>query len=116
MHIDGHKIPVTNLLTATAFYRDKLEFTIDFAEEQYNWVSIHRNWAELGLYVPEKGSGSRLPGGLIDFSFAIKDFNKYYETLKSREVKISDILIANNGVEVFEVLDPDNNKLVFRKG
>lgn len=71
-----HKIPVTNLLTTTDFYRDKLEFFIDFAEDQYNSVSIHRNWAELGLYVPEKGSGSSMAGGSIDFSFVVKDFNE----------------------------------------
>lgn len=116
MRIDGHKIPVSDLSKATAFYRDKLRFTIDFEAEEYGWASISRDEAEVGLYIPGKGGGTRPPGGSIDFSFVITDFETYYQTLIDNGVKVSDLIETNDGMNVFEVSDQDGNEITFRKG
>lgn len=116
MRIDGYKIPVKDISKATSYYRDKLGFTIDFVVEEYGWASINRDGAKLGLYVAGKGGGNRAPGGSIDFSFVITDFEKYHEELKTKGVKISDIQDTDDGMKVFDVFDPDGNEIVIRKG
>ena len=115
MRIDGHRIPVNNISKATTFYRDKLQFTVDFEAEEYGWASISKDGAEVGLYVPGKGGGTRTPGGSIDFSFVATDFDDYHATLTNNNVKVSEIIATNDGMQVFDVVDPDGNEIVFRK-
>ena len=116
MRIDGHRIPVSDISNATAFYRDKLGFTVDFEAEEFGWASLSRHGAGVGLYVPGKGGGTRNPGGSIDFSFVITDFDDYHATLENNEVNVGEIVATNDGIHVFDVVDPDGNEIVFKKG
>ncbi|MEM9450079.1 MAG: VOC family protein [Cyanobacteria bacterium P01_E01_bin.6] len=115
MYINGHRIPVRNISIATDFYHRQLGFTIVFQAEEYGWASIQRNGAEIGLYVPGKGGGTRSPGGSIDFSFVIADFDNYHAMLVKSGANVGEIIETNDGMKVFDITDPDGNEIVFRK-
>ena len=116
MQIDGHKIPVSDISRATAFYRDKLGFTVEFEAEEYGWASISRNGAQLGLYVPGMGGGTRAPGGSIDFTFVVADLVGYREAIRSSGAEVGEIQDTDDGMKVLDIVDPDGNELVVRQG
>ena len=116
MRIDGFRIPVTDFAAAVEFYRDGLGFTVEFESEEYGWASITRNGAALGLYVPGKGGGNREPGGTVDFAFVVDNFGEYHEALLHNGLAVSGIQTTDDGMSVFDVIDPDGNEIVVRKG
>jgi catechol 2,3-dioxygenase-like lactoylglutathione lyase family enzyme len=116
MRIDGFRIPVSDFAAAVAFYRDGLGFHVVFESEEYGWASLHRNGAEVGLYVPGKGGGNRAPGGTVDFVFVVESFEAYHETLLERGIAVTGIQTTDDGTSVFDVADPDGNEIVVRKG
>lgn len=115
MQLTGHKIPVHDITIATKFYRDQLGFIILFEAEEYGWASIEKDGINLGLYVTGKGGGTRQPGGSIDFSFALTELDSYHATLKTNGVTVSDIITTNDGLQLFELVDPSGNELTFRQ-
>jgi hypothetical protein len=48
MKAGGFRIPVNDIGTAVAFYRDELHFNLDFEAPEYGWASISKDDLALG--------------------------------------------------------------------
>ena len=114
MNVVGYKIPVTDIAVATDFYQ-KLGFEIVFESEEYGWASIKHGDFGMGLYVPGKGGGTRQPGGSIDFSLCIDNFEEFYVSLETAGLAISPIAESADGITLFDINDPDGNEITIRK-
>ncbi len=115
MQITGFKIPISDIQRSANFYKEHLGFSIAFQSEEYGWVSIEKGSVDIGLYVPGKGGGNRALGGSVDFSLSIADFEQTHSVLREKGVEVSEIKDTDDGMQVFSITDPDQNKLIICK-
>jgi uncharacterized glyoxalase superfamily protein PhnB len=103
---------VRDMLTALAYYRDKLGFAITFTWEdppRYVCLCLDDAAIHLNAYVP--------PAGPSHVSIFCKGIDALYAELIARGVDIAEPIDDRPyGMRDFAVTDPDRHRLVFGQG
>jgi catechol 2,3-dioxygenase-like lactoylglutathione lyase family enzyme len=108
------KIPVSNIMKATAFYRDVLGMDEQFAVEEYGWAQLLAGALPVALYKPGMGGGDGTPGATVGFHLALSgsDFDKLAKGLGVAGALVDDqVYTGDDGTTFLEARDPDANKL-----
>jgi catechol 2,3-dioxygenase-like lactoylglutathione lyase family enzyme len=97
---------VSDMERATRFYRDSIGLEIDFESE--GWTTFRTGACTLALHLVEQ----RDPGiGEPDPTFNVADAAAERERLAAVGVAVTAIREPVAGVQVFDVRDPDGNRV-----
>ena len=97
---------VRDMNRAVGFYRDTLGLKIDFESE--TWTTFRTGACTLALHLVER----RKPGiGEPDPTFIVADAGAERERLAAAGVAVTEIRQPVAGVQVFDVRDPDENRI-----
>ena len=110
-HVQLVKIPVADLATASAFYRDTLGLEEQFAVEEFGWAQYGTGGAPLCLYVAGKGGGAGTPGGETGVHLGVTDVAAVHAAIVARGGAPESIEEGADGSRFFEISDPDGNLL-----
>ena len=108
------KIPVSNINTSLRFYEENLDIKNIFFVETYGWAQFDLDGIPFALYEINKGGGTRLLGGSVDFHLALEEEAFNQQSQKWLDAGILDenkIHQGNDGFQFVELIDPDQNKL-----
>lgn len=108
------KIPVRDVGSAAAFYREALGFEEAFVAEEYGWAQLAAGDLPLALYEPGKGGGNGAIGGSTGFhlELPVAEFDRLAQDLLARGALEEDrIHQGADGTTFVEVRDPDGNLL-----
>ena len=104
------KIPVTDFLEATHYYREVIGLEEEFAVPAYGWAQYKTDNLPLCLYEVGKGGGEGTPGHEVGFHLAVANIETFYADMKSRGGQFaSDIVSSADGGMFFVLKDPDGN-------
>lgn len=94
-----------------AFYLENIGLSLDY--ERPNYISfIFPDGIKLGIKL--HAEDREIPGSQTVF-IEVENVDKVYNELKRKNVAFSKELVAEVWATEFAVLDPDGNKLTFRK-
>jgi catechol 2,3-dioxygenase-like lactoylglutathione lyase family enzyme len=97
---------VRDMERATAFYRDLLRLELDY--ESDHWTTFRTGACTLALHLAER----REPGsGEPDPTFLVADAAAERERLAAAGVEVSEIREPVAGMRVFDLRDPDGNRI-----
>ena len=111
MNLDSAVFYSNNIEKVVQFYRDTLDFTVEYQQGDAYVSFIFPNNARLGI--KKKVEERELPGAQTVFISLERDIEILYETLKKKDVHIYKELVAQEWGKNFSILDPDNNKVQF---
>jgi lactoylglutathione lyase len=97
---------VSDMERAIRFYRDTIGLELDLESE--SWTTFRTGACTLALHLVEE----RRPGvGEPDPTFVVTDAAAERERLAAAEVMVTEIREPVPGVRVFDVRDPDGNRI-----
>jgi catechol 2,3-dioxygenase-like lactoylglutathione lyase family enzyme len=113
MKIVNHRIPISKYQESKDFYK-RIGFEVVFESEEYGWISLRHGELQIGLYVSGKGGGHRLMGGNVDYAFLTEDLERMHNQFEKDQIETSEIIKSNDGISLFDVIDPNGNILTFQ--
>lgn len=98
-------LPVSDMDTAVAFYRDKLGFDVE--EHDGSWSQVSAGKERIGLNGTESPSGE---GGAV-IAFSVDDLDSTVEELKGKGVDFAGGVSEHPWGRIAPFKDPDGNDL-----
>ena len=107
------EIPVSDVVAATAYYRDKLSFSVDWLEADIALAGISRDQCRLFLAGPafrkENGNGSPVLIWLnLNSKGEVDDLHRAWRSTKA--ILLSEPESKPYGLHEFTAADPDGNR------
>jgi catechol 2,3-dioxygenase-like lactoylglutathione lyase family enzyme len=99
---------VRNLEAARAFYRDTLEFTETFVDENERWASLDRGATEIAL--GETGEDGGDPEGQVA-TIDVADVKAERERLAAAGVEVGVVLELHGTMRLLDIFDLDGNRI-----
>lgn len=110
------KVPVSDLVLATRFYRDVLGLEEEFVVEAYGWAQYRTGNLPLCLYVPGKGGGDGTPGQEVGVHLQVNDLAELRDQVIARGGDADEIVESDDGGAFMLLRDPDSNQIKIVQG
>lgn len=111
MNLDSAVFYTNDIERAVQFYRDTLDFIIEYQQGDKYISFIFPNGARLGI--KKKAEERELPGAQTVFISVEQGIKNLYESLKQKNLPIYKELVVQGWGKNFSILDPDKNKIQF---
>jgi catechol 2,3-dioxygenase-like lactoylglutathione lyase family enzyme len=98
---------VSDLEAARAFYRDALDFTETFFNEDERWATLDRGTTEIGIGETVEGAGEEGQVATID----VTDVKAERERLDQAGANVGTVLELHGAMRLLDVFDPDGNRI-----
>ena len=99
---------VSNLEAARAFYRDTLEFTETFVDEDERWATLDRGATEIAI--GETGEETQDTEGQVA-TIDVADVKAERERLAAAGVEVGVVLELHGTMRLLDVFDADGNRI-----
>ncbi|PIP30940.1 hypothetical protein COX25_02050 [bacterium (Candidatus Howlettbacteria) CG23_combo_of_CG06-09_8_20_14_all_37_9] len=97
-----------DLSKAIPFYTEKLDFKMEYQQEDKFVSFIFPNGARLGI--KRKVEEREIPGAQTVF-IQVENIKELYEKIQKTDIKILKELVIQDWGKNFSILDPDGNKV-----
>ncbi len=111
MNLDTAVFYTNNISKITEFYRDVLDFNLEYQDSNRYVSFIFPSGAKLGIKKKDKERES--PGAQTVIISVESNIEALYKTLRDKKITIYKELTAQEWGKNFAILDPDKNKVEF---
>ncbi|MDD2807319.1 MAG: glyoxalase superfamily protein [Patescibacteria group bacterium] len=111
MKLDSAVFYSNDIEKVVSFYKDILDFTVEYQQGDKYVAFIFPNNARLGIKL--KNEEREIPGAQTVFVSLESGIENLYENLKQKNVSIHKELVIQDWGKNFSILDPDGNKVQF---
>ena len=111
MKLDSTVFFTNNLDQSVSFFKDKLEFNLEYVQGDSFASFVFENDAKLGIKKPTKDR--EVPGHQTIF-ISTDNIEETIQNIKDKDVELYEDLNEKEGWgKYFSVLDPDENKVLY---